>query len=151
MKKVFIGAVIIAILLIGGGFFLSMNNNKVEKSKKETPKEEEKQETKDDKTVTSTNTARIKTGGDDDSQVTSDNSKNESNDQYIIANGYAGASDNAYYTKNGVLYHERLSTNEKTKIAEGVKKIESDIGGLIAYKGQGFKIISEDSYVTYKD
>ena len=72
-------------------------------------------------------------------------------DQYITANGYAGASDNVYYTRNGALYHLRISTNQTTKLAEGVKKIESDLDGMIAYKGNGFKLIAEDEYVTYLD
>ena len=72
-------------------------------------------------------------------------------DQYIIASGYAGASDNVYYTRNGVLYHMNISTEQTTKLAEGVKSIESDLDGMKAYKGKNFKIIKEDNYITYVD
>ena len=70
-------------------------------------------------------------------------------DQYVTANGYAGASDNVYYTRNGVLYHLVLSTNKTTRLAEGVDKIENDLDFMKAYKGKGFKIIEEDEYVKY--
>lgn len=72
-------------------------------------------------------------------------------DQYIIANGYTGASDNVYYTRNGVLYHLQISTEQTIKLAEGVRKIESDLDGMRAYKGDNFKIKNEDEYVTYVD
>ena len=72
-------------------------------------------------------------------------------DQYVTANGYAGASDNVYYTRNGVLYHLILSTDKTIRLAEGVEKIENDIDSLKAYKGKNFKIIEEDDYVNYID
>ena len=72
-------------------------------------------------------------------------------DEYVIANGYTGASDNAYYTRNNTLYHLIISKNETIKIAEGVKKIEDDIDTVLVYKGKNFKIIKEDDYVTYID
>lgn len=72
-------------------------------------------------------------------------------DQYITASGYAGASDNVYYTRNGSLYHLILSTEETIKLAEGVDKIEKDLDGMRAYKGSNFKLIKEDDYVTYVD
>ena len=72
-------------------------------------------------------------------------------DQYITASGYAGASNNVYYTRNGVLYHLIISTNQTIKLAEGVEKIESDLDGMIAYKGKKFKLLKEDEYVTYID
>ena len=72
-------------------------------------------------------------------------------DQYITASGYAGASDNVYYTRNGVLYHMQISTEQTTKLAEGVIKIESILDGMKAYKGKNFKIIKEDDYITYVD
>ena len=72
-------------------------------------------------------------------------------DQYITANGYSGAADNVYYTRNGVLYHLIISTNQTIKLAEGVIKIESDLDGMMAYKGKNFKLIKEDEYVTYID
>lgn len=72
-------------------------------------------------------------------------------DQYVTASGYAGASDNVYYTRNGVLYHLVLSTNNTTRLAEGVEKIEGDLDSLRAYKGKDFKIIEEDEYVQYID
>ena len=71
-------------------------------------------------------------------------------DDYVVASGYAGASDNVYYTRNNVLYHLRLSTNETTRIAEGVKKIEESMDSLYVYKGNGFRIITEDDYIKYK-
>ena len=72
-------------------------------------------------------------------------------DQYVTANGYSGASDNIYYTRNGVLYHLVLSTEKTTRLAEGVDRIESDLDCLRAYKGNNFKIIQEDEYVIYED
>ena len=72
-------------------------------------------------------------------------------DQYIIANGFMGASDNVYYTRNNSLYHLIISTNETIKLAEGIEKIEDDKDTLIAYKGKNFKIINEDNYVIYTD
>ena len=72
-------------------------------------------------------------------------------DQYIVASGYAGASDNVYYTRNKVLYHLVISTDKTTKLAEGVEKIESDLDGMRAYKSKDFKIFEEDEYVTYID
>lgn len=72
-------------------------------------------------------------------------------DEYVVANGYIGASDNVYYTRNHILYHLIVSTNKTTKIAENVKKIESDKDTLLVYKDDNFKIINEDDYVTYID
>lgn len=72
-------------------------------------------------------------------------------DQYLTANGYAGAADNVYYTRNGVLYHFVISTEETTKLAEGVKKIENDLDCMRAYKDKDFKLIKEDEYVIYVD
>ena len=130
-----------------------MNNNK----SKQLKNNEETTEKKDSSTDTSTiseddEKSENKEDSNDNSNKTNNNDdKKEYEDGYITASGYAGASDNVYYTKNGVLYHEKLSTKEKTKLAEGVKKIELDIETLIAYKGKNFKIIKEDNYVTYKD
>ncbi len=70
-------------------------------------------------------------------------------DQYVVASGYAGAADNVYYTRNNILYHLKLSTNETIRIAEGVKKIEEDIDSLKVYKGDSFRIITEDNYINY--
>ena len=72
-------------------------------------------------------------------------------DQYIVANGYAGASDNVYYTRDNTLYHLKLSTNTSTVIAEGVEKIEEDIDTILVYKGSKFKQKVEDDYLTYVD
>ena len=71
-------------------------------------------------------------------------------DQYVTANGFAGASDIVYYTRNNVLYRLILSSQETIRLAEGVEKIEEDIDNLNAYKGKDFRLIEEDSYVTYK-
>lgn len=88
--------------------------------------------------------------------IKSDVADNESEyelkyDEYVVANGYVGASDNAYFTRNKVLYHIVISTNQITKIAEGVRKIENDKDSLTAYKGENFKIVKEDDYVFYVD
>ena len=72
-------------------------------------------------------------------------------DEYVVANGYIGASDNAYFTRNNVLYHLVISSDTVSKIAEGVKKIEDEKDTLFAYKGENFKIIKEDEYITYID
>ena len=72
-------------------------------------------------------------------------------DQYLVANGYAGASDNVYYTRNKVLYHFIISSEKTIRLAEGVEKIENDLDGLNAYKSKGFKLIEEDDYVNYID
>ncbi len=72
-------------------------------------------------------------------------------DEYIVANGFIGASDNAYFTRNNVLYHLTISTDTITKIAEGIKHIEEDKDSLIVYKGDNFKIIKEDDYIIYVD
>ena len=86
------------------------------------------------------------------SQMTDDEEKiNLKYDQYIIANGFVGASDNAYYTRNKSLYHLIISTNETTKLAEGIDKIENDKDLLLAYKGSNFKLINQDNYVLYVD
>lgn len=135
-----------------------MNNNK----SKQLKNNEETTEKKDSSTDTSTiseddeksenkEDSNDNTSNDNSNKTNNNDDKKEYEDGYITASGYAGASDNVYYTKNGVLYHEKLSTKEKTKLAEGVKKIELDIETLIAYKGKNFKIIKEDNYVTYKD
>ena len=70
-------------------------------------------------------------------------------DEYVVANGYIGAADNAYFTRNKILYHLIISTDTVTKIAEGVKKIENDKDTLLVYKGNNFKIIKKDDYITY--
>ena len=44
-----------------------------------------------------------------------------------------------------------LSTNKKIKVAEGVDKMENDLGTIIVYKGKNFKIYVEDNYLTYVD
>lgn len=72
-------------------------------------------------------------------------------DQYITASGYAGAADNVYYTRNRVLYHFVISTEQTTRLAEGVDKIEEDLDSIRAIKGKDFKLIYEDDYVVYVD
>lgn len=91
-----------------------------------------------------------------DNNKEEDNNKKDSTndkkyDQYVVANGYSGASDNVYYTKSNVLYHLTLSTNEIIKVAEGVEKIESSKGTIEVYKGNNFKIFVDDAYLTYID
>ena len=85
------------------------------------------------------------------SNNTSSNNSDKKYDQYFVANGFSGASDNVYYTKSGVLYHLVLSTNEVIKVAKGVSKIENDVGTIMVYKGNGFEIFEEDNYLTYVD
>ena len=72
-------------------------------------------------------------------------------DQYITASGYTGAADNVYYTRNKVLYHFIISTEQTTRLAEGVEKIEEDLDCLKATKGKNFRLIEEDDYVIYVD
>ena len=90
-----------------------------------------------------------------DSDELEDTKKEEKNnkeyDEYLVASGYSGASDNVYYTKDGVLYHLVLSTKEIVKIAEGVSKIEKDKETILVYKGNSFKILKDDNYLTYVD
>lgn len=93
-------------------------------------------------------------GNNSNSSSTSNNTKNNDSkkyDQYFVANGFSGASDNVYYTKSGVLYHLILSTNEVIKVAKGVSKIENDVGTIMVYKGTGFELFEEDNYLTYID
>ena len=88
---------------------------------------------------------------DDEKDVKESEKSNKKYDQYFVANGYSGASDNVYYTKDGVLYHLIISTNKIIKVAEGVKKIENGKGTIQVYKGSGFKVFEEDSYLNYVD
>ena len=138
MKKVLI--VIIIFILIVVGFFAyktlySEPKKEPEKTNKNTmPKSDEPYK----------NEKKIKSNFDEEAEEI-----DLKYDQYIEANGYAGASDNAYYTRNNVLYHIVLSSNETTRIAEGIDKIESDLDCIKAYKGKNFKIIEEDEYVIY--
>lgn len=86
---------------------------------------------------------------DDELENTKEKGENKGYDQYFVANGYSGASDNVYYIKDGVLYHLVISTNEIIKIAEGVSKIENGKGTIEVYKGTNFKELEEDNYLTY--
>ena len=85
---------------------------------------------------------------DNDNEKT-DEKKDKDYDQYLVASGYSGASDNVYYTKDGDLYHLNLSTSKTIKVAEGVLKIESGKGTIIVHKDKNFKILEEDSYLNY--
>lgn len=87
----------------------------------------------------------------DNDELENTNDKDKGYDQYFVANGYSGASDNVYYTKDGVLYHLVISTEEIIKVAEGVSKIEKGKGTIEVYKGTNFKILKEDNYLTYID
>lgn len=149
MKKVF------ALILIVIAFIVGLYTYKYyfkDKEEQTTKSQEEKQviediideiDTKYDKDVSDTK---------DKQEDTKEQKKEETEyDQYFVANGYSGASDNVYYTKNNVLYHLILSTNKKIKVAEGVEKLENDLGTIIVYKGKNFKILVEDNYLTYVD
>ena len=127
-------------LLVGGGFLaikaLNTPKETIRKPKGDTPKASEKNK----------------------KEAVIDNPNSENNekteikyDQYITASGYAGASDNVYYTRNNTLYHLTLSTNTSEVIAEGVSKIEEDIDTILVYKNSDFKQVKEDNYLTYID
>ena len=143
-KKVLIGVLIILIIaLVCGGVYLNKDKlfpkeevPKVKKPKGDSVKKDEPYKEK----------AEI------ESPQSEENEKVEIKyDQYITASGYAGASDNVYYTRNNTLYHLTLSTNTSEVIAEGVKKIEEDIDTILVYKGDNFKEIKTDNYLTYID
>ena len=137
MKKYKIFIVILLIIITALILFIAFDQKK-DNSKKETKNEPEANEPyKHSKTI-------------EDNYGDSDGVELKY-DQYLTASGYAGAADNVYYTRNHCLYHLRLSTNETTKIAEGIKKIETDIDTIKAYKDSNFKIITEDGYIEYID
>lgn len=152
MKKFF--ATILTILLIGVAgyaayYAINLKEEPVEKEKtKEKTEEEIKKENmpKEDEPYENETKIIDKYGSDEKEKEV-----DLKYDQYITANGYAGAADNVYYTRNGILYHLVVSTEETTKLAEGVKKIENDLDGMRAYKDKNFKLIKEDEYVEYVD
>lgn len=145
MKKFFI--TIIVIVLVVGACFAAyyVINNKEDILKKEEPVTKDTLPKKDEPYENETTLKSNFVDEEDEKEV------DLKYDQYVTANGYAGASDNVYYTRNGVLYHLVLSTNQTTRLAEGVDKIENDLDSLTAYKGKNFKIIEEDEYVNYVD
>lgn len=149
MKKFFV--TILIILLIGvAGFSIYYALNLKEdpvKTEEERKEEEKKENTPKENEPYENETTIIDKYGSDDKEKEIDLKY----DQYITANGYAGAADNVYYTRNGVLYHLVVSTEETTKLAEGIKKIENDLDGMRAYKDKDFKLIKEDEYVEYVD
>ena len=144
MKKRFaIVLTIILIILLGVCIYYAINLQ-------ETPKEEEEvieidESPKKDEPYENETTLKDNYGTEEEKEV------ELKYDQYITANGYAGAADNVYYTRNKTLYHLIISTDQTIKLAEGVEKIESDLDGMRAYKGKNFKLIKEDEYVTYVD
>ena len=142
-KKNAIILIIILIILLGVCVYCALNL-------KETPREEEEvieleNEPKKDEPYKNETTLKDNYSTEEEKEV------ELKYDQYITANGYSGAADNVYYTRNGVLYHLIISTNQTIKLAEGVIKIENDLDGMMAYKGKNFKLIKEDEYVTYID
>ena len=151
MKKVF-ALILIIIAFIAGLYTYKYYFN--DKEKQTTKSQEEKQVIEDI-------IDEIDTKYDTDTQTKTEETKEKESenkektgteyDQYFVANGFAGASDNVYYTKDNVLYHLILSTNKKIKVAEGVDKMENDLGTIIVYKGKNFKIYVEDNYLTYVD
>ena len=140
MKKKKIIIIIIVIILVIAGIYVC---NKYLLTPKGKTKSNSKTEEKLKKAKPKNKKIKNNYGNSEEVEVTYD--------QYLTASGYAGAADNVYYTKDGSLYHLRLSTNETIKIAEGVIKIESGIDTIKAYKGKNFKIIAEDEYIEYID
>ena len=146
MKKFFI-TIFVIILIAGASYSVYyVINNKDNMFKKEEEKVTKDTLPKEDEPYENEETLKSKFVDDEDGKDI-----DLKYDQYVTANGYAGASDNVYYTRNGVLYHLILSTDKTIRLAEGVDKIENDIDGLKAYKGKDFKIIEEDEYVNYLD
>lgn len=160
MKKTKVILVILLVFLIILLVFLFLKDkvfsNEVSQSEKDIINSEEKEQLIEDITSdinendnSNSNDNNI---NDSDDEKTNDNQKTDKKyDQYFVANGYSGASDNVYYTKDGNLYHLVLSTNKITKIAEGVTKIEDSRGTILVYKGNSFKILKDDNYLTYVD
>ena len=157
MKKFFANILVVVLVVIAGfsiyyALNLKENNlkNKENLEKEETSKKEEKIKEenmpKEDEPYENETTLINKYGDTEEKKEV-----DLKYDQFITANGYAGAADNVYYTRNGVLYHFIISTEETTKLAEGVKKIENDLDCMRAYKDKDFKLIKEDEYVEYVD
>lgn len=151
MKKNKLILIILIIFLIGllALLFFSLRNSNGESLDDEKISEEEKEQLIED----INDDIKEDTG---DANENTDNGDNNTNsdkkyDQYLVANGYSGASDNVYYTKDNVLYHLVLSTEKITKIAEGVLKIENAKGTIIVHRGDNFKVFEEDNYLTYVD
>lgn len=72
----------------------------------------------------------------------------EAND-CIRLSGFAGASSNVYYLKDGNLYHMTLAEFETKLIATNISKINFADGYLNAYKTSETVIKSDDNYVKY--
>lgn len=145
MKKAIIIILVLILLGVGGFYAYKELYPKIVKE----PDKEEKKTTKDTlpkKDEPYEKEETVKSNFDDEAEEI-----DLKYDQYVEANGYAGASDNVYYTRNKVLYHLVLSSNKTTRLAEGVEKIESDLDCLKAYKGENFRIVEEDEYVIYVD
>ena len=155
MKKSKIVFAVLLIVLFALVTFLVLSNTVFKDAffEKEKPKDNEINSVEDKKELIEDITSDI--NDEPDSSVVESNKKKKEDDkkydQYLVASGYSGASNNVYYIKDGVLYHLVLSTNKITKIAEGVTKIESGKGTILVYKGNKFKIINEDNYLTYVD
>ena len=151
--------IIIFIILGSFSFFMYYNYSEGKKSKKENNSVNELDNNESNETPLEQVETTIETKKEEDNKketskqeksiIQSDN--DTSNDQYLVATGYAGASNNAYYTKNKVLYHLTISSKEIEKIAEGVEKIESDLDTIIVHRGKDFKLIINDSYLTFVD
>lgn len=143
MRKTLIVILLLVVLGLSGYSIYNANNPKEEKKESTSTNEELPKEDEPYKNETKIN-----------SNFTSNEEEKEvviRYDQYITASGYAGASDNVYYTRNGSLYHLTVSSGDTIKLAEGVDKIESDLDSMKAYKGSDFKLIKEDDYVIYVD
>ena len=141
MKKFF--EIVFSILVIAVGvyviiFFINYNKSDTTQNNPNEVNEKENKNTEEEKKETNEEEPETKP---DDKKY----------DQYLVASGFAGASDHAYYTKNNNLYHLIISKNQATLIAKGVDKIESDIGSILVYKGNDFKIVEEDEFLTYVD
>ena len=139
MKKIII--LIIVVVSIGGYFAYNKLYTEHPRAKEKTTKNTMPKEDEPYK-----NEETVKSNFDDETEEI-----DLKYDKYVEANGYAGASDNVYYTRNKVLYNLVLSSNQTTRLAEGVDKIESGLDCLKAYKGKNFRLIEEDEYVIYID
>ena len=80
-----------------------------------------------------------------------DKTKTVEAEEMVIGEGYAGASNNAYYIKDGVLYHMTLDNFEEEVLAENVENMVSEGGEITVTKKDGFKLVKEHPVITYID
>ena len=72
-------------------------------------------------------------------------------EEMVIGEGYAGASNNAYYIKDGKLYHMTLDNFKEELLAENVENLVSEGGEITVVKKDGFKLVKEHPVITYID